>query len=79
MGHGTQQWRGQAGALVKTAATLVLLGLLGAAGERSLAPMMMERPDDRSPAEVRATDAAYRFAASYAGRPEAPEEPLDLF
>lgn len=79
MGHGTQQWRGQAGAVAKAAATLVLIGLLAAAGERSLAPLMIERPDDRSPADVRATDAVYRYAASYATWHETADEPPNPF
>ena len=65
---------------VKAAATLLLLGLLvAAAGERSLAPFRMERPDDRTPGDVRATEAAYRCAASYTATVDAPHEPLGDF
>ena len=62
----TDTCRGQPGTAAKVAATVVLLGLLAAAGERSLAPLLLDRPDDRTPADVRATDAVYRHAASYA-------------
>lgn len=62
----TDSCRAQPGTAVKVAAAVVLLGLLAAAGERSIAPLLPDRPDDRSPADVRATDAVYRHAASYA-------------
>jgi hypothetical protein len=72
MGPALERVRESVGGVLKTAATLLLLGLMAAAGERSLAPFTMERPDDRTPADVRATDAAYRYAASYATEPEMP-------
>jgi hypothetical protein len=71
--------RDQMAAVLKTGATVVLLGLLLAAGGRSLAPLLMEGPDDRSAADMRATDVAYRYAASYATDADALPEPLMEF
>jgi hypothetical protein len=66
--------------VVKAAATVLVLGLLvAAAGERSLAPLLMERPGDRTPDDARATEAVYRYAASYAATVDALHEPLEDF
>jgi hypothetical protein len=67
------------GGFLKAAVTVLLLGLMVAAGERSLAPLMMERPDDRTPADVHETDAVYRSIASDATVPDALQEPQQDF
>jgi hypothetical protein len=79
MGQAFERVGGQVGGVLKTAATVLLLGLMVAAGERALAPLMMERPDDRTPAEVRATSAVYRSIVSYATDPDALQEPPKNF
>jgi len=79
MGQGIQSGGETVRRVVKTAATVLLLGLMVAAGERSLAPLMIDRPDDRTPADVRATSAVYRFIASYATEPDPLQEPLKDF
>jgi hypothetical protein len=70
MGQQFERVEGQLGAVLKTAATVVLLGLMVAAGERALAPLLLERPNDRTPADVRATNAVYYHMVSYATEPD---------
>lgn len=70
-------WGLTGGDLTTTGAALLLMLAL-VAGERSLAPLMMERPDDRTLTDVLATDAVYRHVASYATRPDQPQEILTI-
>ena len=79
MGRAFQRAERPLGGFLKAAMTVLLLGVMVAAGERSLAPLMMERPDDRTPADVHETDAVYRSIASYATMPEALQEPQQDF
>ena len=59
-------------AMITTSAAL-LLGLVAVAGGRALAPLMIERPDDRTMTDRFATNAVFRHAASYATSHDGPE------
>jgi hypothetical protein len=79
MGQQLERVEGQLGAVLKTGATVVLLGLMVAAGERALAPLLMERPNDRTPADVRVTNAVYYHMVSYATEPDTLRAPQQAF
>ena len=64
---------------LKAAAAVLAFGLTVTVCERSLAPLMMDRPDDRTPADRHETDAVYRSSASYATVTDARQEPQQDF
>ena len=57
-----------------TTGAALLLGVVLLGGGHSLAPLVMERPDDRMRGEVRTTQAVYRHVASYATGPVRSQE-----
>ncbi len=79
MGQDFERVGKPSGGALRSGAVILLLGLVVAAGERSLAPLMVDRLNDRTAAEVRASDAFYRYAASYATEPDRLQDPLEVF
>lgn len=59
-------FRARAARAIPTAATALIVALVVASAQQSLAPMWMQTPRDSTTAQVHETDRVFRHAASYA-------------